>query len=58
MNQVLHEGAEMARMGWLMGMTTVVFLVSMVGWTVWAWAPGNRTWLEQAALLPLDGGDA
>jgi cbb3-type cytochrome oxidase subunit 3 len=53
MNHVLHEGAEVARMGWLMGFTTVGFLGSMVLWTLWAYAPWNRQHLEEAAQLPL-----
>jgi cbb3-type cytochrome oxidase subunit 3 len=55
-NQVLREGAEMARMGWMMGLTTILFLITMVGWTWWAWLPSNRARLEAAALLPLEGG--
>jgi hypothetical protein len=57
MNQVLHAGAETARLGSLLGYTTVFFLVTMVGWTLWAWAPGSRLAMEAASRLPLDGGE-
>lgn len=56
MNQVLHEGAAMAQMGWLLGITTAFFLVVMAGWTVWAFAPGRKESFDRAARLPLDGG--
>ncbi|MEQ1564811.1 MAG: CcoQ/FixQ family Cbb3-type cytochrome c oxidase assembly chaperone [Myxococcota bacterium] len=58
MNQVLHEGAEAARMGWLLGFTTLLFFGTMIAWTVWAYAPSRRVWMEQAGRIPLDGGDA
>jgi cbb3-type cytochrome oxidase subunit 3 len=57
MNQVLHAGAETARMGELLGFTTLFFLLTMVGWTVWAWSPGRRLAMEAAGRQPLDGGD-
>lgn len=57
MNQVLHEGAEVARLGWLMGCTTILFFTTMVGWTLWAWLPSQREAFAKAAMLPLDGGE-
>lgn len=53
MNQVLHAGAETAQLGVMLGFTTLIFLVAMVGWTWWAWAPSRREKMDQAALLPL-----
>jgi cbb3-type cytochrome oxidase subunit 3 len=55
-NQVLREGAQMAQLGWLLGITTVVFFAAMVGWTVWAFSPSQRENMKKAAQLPLDGG--
>lgn len=57
MNPVLHEGIETARLGWLLGCTTVFFLVSMIGWTWWAFSPARKEKFEAAGLIPLDGGD-
>ena len=57
MNQVLHAGAESARLGWLLGLTTLFFLVTMVGWIGWAWSPGRRVAMEAAGRLPLEGGE-
>ena len=57
MNQVLHAGAETAQLGFLMGITTVFFFVTMVGWTVWAFAPGRRVAFEAAGRLPFEGGE-
>jgi cbb3-type cytochrome oxidase subunit 3 len=54
---VLHQGAEMARMGWLLGLTTLLFMAIQVGWAVWAYAPSQRQRMEEAARIPLDGGD-
>jgi cbb3-type cytochrome oxidase subunit 3 len=56
-NQVLHEGVETARMGWLLGVTTLFFLTTMVGWIVWVWSPGQKVAMEAAGKLPFDGGE-
>jgi len=53
MNQVLHAGAETAQMGWMLGVTTVVFLTTMIGWGLWAWWPSRSADMEAASLLPL-----
>lgn len=57
MNQVLHAGAETAQLGILMGWTTAFFVVTMVGWTAWAWWPSRKEQLEAAGRIPLEGGD-
>jgi len=51
---VLHQGAETAQLGELLGFTTLFFLLVMVGWIVWAWAPSRREALDAAANLPLE----
>ncbi len=51
---VLKEGAAMAQMGWLMGVMTIVFTITMVGWILWTWWPSHRAKLEAAARMPLE----
>jgi cbb3-type cytochrome oxidase subunit 3 len=53
MNHVLHLGAMSVSHGWLLGVTTVVFLLCFLGWTWWAYSAGNRERMNQAARLPL-----
>lgn len=57
MNHVLHAGAETVRYGWLLGVTTALFIACFVGWCSWAFAAHNRDRLNQAARLPLDSED-
>jgi cbb3-type cytochrome oxidase subunit 3 len=57
-NQVLAEGAQMAQLGWLSGVSTAVFLLMMIGWTWWAYRPSHRAMLEEAGRIPLDGGES
>jgi len=52
-NPIFREGAELARYGWLMGATTVLFLTCFIGWTWWAYARVNRSRMDEAALMPL-----
>ena len=60
MNPVFREAAQMAQLGWVMGLMTACFLITFVVWSVWAWAPWRREAMERAALLPFDdeGGEA
>ena len=59
MNPVFKEAAEHVRLGWLMGIVTLVFLVSFVGWIWWAWSDRNRQALDEASRMPLsDGGES
>ncbi len=51
---VLKEGAAVAQLGELMGWTTVLFLIVMMAWFAWAWAPSRRQAMEDAANLPLE----
>ena len=55
MSQLLH-GAH-TEMGLVMGLTTVLFFSTLVGWTLWAFAPWNREMIDNASRLPLDGGE-
>ena len=54
---VIHQIAETVDFGWLLGLMTVVFLITFIAWAVWAWLPGNKEAFEAASLLPLDDGD-
>ncbi len=55
MNPVWQTAAEQLSGGaGLMGLATLLFLVVFLGWTLWAYAPGNRAAFEAAARLPLD----
>jgi len=58
MNAVFHAAAEATTMGWVMGIMTAVFLFFFLGWTWYAYRPGNRKLMAAAALMPLedDGG--
>jgi len=59
MNQVLQAAAEQIRLGWVLGVMTVVFFAGFVGLTVWAFLPRNRARFEEAARMPLtDGGES
>jgi cbb3-type cytochrome oxidase subunit 3 len=60
MNPLFHEAAQMAQLGWLMGVTTVLFLLAFMGWTAWAFAPSRRAEMDRASRLPFepDGADA
>jgi len=55
MNHILHEGARMASLTWIMGVMTVLFLTCFVGWIWWAYRPANRKRMEEDARLPLTG---
>jgi cbb3-type cytochrome oxidase subunit 3 len=59
MNPLLREAAASARLGWLLGLTTIVFLGCFVFWIWWAWTDKNKTRWEAASRLPFnDGGDS
>ncbi len=57
MNPVREAASAAAGLGWVMGATTLLFLVGFAGWAVWAWLPRNRAALEAAARLPFEDGD-
>lgn len=58
MNPLLKEAAGAVSMGWLLGLMTVVFLVTFVAWIWYAWSPANRELMDDAARMPInDGGE-
>lgn len=58
MNPVFSAASQAAQLGWVMGLTTLLFMTCFVGWTVWAWRPSKRADMEAAAHLPFDDGAA
>lgn len=56
MNPVIEAAREGVTQGWLMGAMTIFFFTTFIGWTLWAWWPGNKDELDAAARLPLDDG--
>ena len=56
MNPVFQAAAETARLGWLMGVLTAVFLVFFTGWAWWAFSSRNKKFMEEASRMPLIDG--
>lgn len=57
MNPVLQLAAESVRLGWLLGVMTVFFLASFLGWVWWAYTPRHRDMMEEASMLPFTDGE-
>lgn len=57
MNPILNLAAESVTLGWLLGIMTVFFLVSFLGWIWWAYTPSHRAMMDEAALLPFTDGE-
>lgn len=57
MNPLWREAANTAELTWLMGVMTAAFLVFFLGWVWWAYAPGRRAIMDEAARMPLTDGD-
>jgi cbb3-type cytochrome oxidase subunit 3 len=57
MNPVLNLAAESVTLGWLLGIMTVFFLCSFLGWVWWAYTPRHKAMMEEAALLPFCDGE-
>lgn len=59
MNPLLNEASASVGMGWLLGVMTVVFFAIFLGWVWYAWSPGNRHIMDEAAQLPFtEGGES
>ena len=56
MNPVLRSAV--VQYGWIMGLTTIVFMACFIGWTLWAYSSANRERMNEAARLPLLEDDA
>lgn len=57
MNPAFQAAAETARLGWIMGVMTLVFLLFFTGWTWWAFSRRNAARMEEASRMPFDGAD-
>ena len=58
MNPLIQEAADSVRLGWVMAVMTVLFLVSFIFWTWWAYRGANRARWEADSRLPFnDGGE-
>ena len=57
MSTMLHQLTDGASGGLLMASMTVFFVLFFVAFTLWAWSPSNRRYMEQAARIPLDDGE-
>jgi cbb3-type cytochrome oxidase subunit 3 len=50
-------GWDTSPLAWLGTSMTVSFFACFVGWTLWAYAPGNKARHEEASKLPFEGGE-
>ena len=58
MNPAFQQAAQTARLGWLMGVMTIVFIACFVGWAWWAYSTKNRQAMTEASMLPFTTGDS
>ncbi len=59
MNPIVNAAADGSELGWLMGITTVLFIAAFVFWSWWAYTKTNKARWEADSRLPLnDGGDS
>lgn len=59
MNPIVNAASGASELGWLMGITTVVFVATFAYWTWWAYTARNKARWEADSRLPLnDGGDS
>jgi cbb3-type cytochrome oxidase subunit 3 len=59
MNPLLKEAAESVSLGWMLGLTTVLFMAAFLFWIWWAWSSRNRARWEADSRLPFnDGGES
>ncbi len=54
MNVVLQQAAGLAQQGWLLGLTTVLFMSIFVGWVAWLWSPGRGVELDAVSRRALE----
>ncbi len=56
MNTLLREAAGSVQGGWILGLVTVLFILSFLWWLWYAYAPAHKEMMEEAARMPLDDG--
>jgi len=57
MNPVLELAAESVRLGWLLGIMTIFFLVAFLAWVWYAYTPKHKALMDEAAMMPFAEGD-
>lgn len=57
MSDAFHTMAGSADLGWVLGLTTLLFIATFLYWTWWAFRPANREKMDEAGRLPFDGGE-
>jgi len=57
MNPVYTAASASTDLGWVLGLTTALFLAAFTGWILYALAPANAATFRAAARLPLDSSD-
>ena len=57
MNPVYTAASSATELGWVLGITTALFVAAFVGWAMYALAPSNAAMFRAAANLPLDPPD-
>ena len=58
MNPLINEAAGAVQGGWLLGLTTVLFLVTFLYWLWYAYAPSHKERMEQAGRMPFEDDQA
>jgi cbb3-type cytochrome oxidase subunit 3 len=59
MNHVLEAAARQVTLGWVLGVTTVLFVGGFSFWVWWAYSGRNKARWEADRRLPfMDGGDS
>lgn len=57
MNPLMKEAAASVQMGWLLGAVTILFFASFLYWIWYAYAPSRKQFMDEAALIPFEGGE-
>ena len=57
MNPLMQEAAASVELGWLLGLTTALFLAAFLYWVWYAYAPSRKHIMREASLMPFDGGE-
>ena len=56
MNDLIREASGSVQGGWILGLVTVLFLISFLWWVWYAYAPSHKEMHDETARLPLEDG--
>ena len=56
MNTLLREASGSVQGGWILGVVTLLFIISFLWWVWYAYTPEHREMHDRNALMPLDDG--